>query len=73
MLQKKVKNAVSIATAFALVCAGAVSPWGTNEAQAAKKAKLKTISITVKVGKTKKIKIAKKNKKAKYTFASSKK
>lgn len=73
MLQKKVKNAISIATAFALVCAGAVSPWGTNEAQAAKKAKLKTKSITVKVGKTKKITIAKKNKKAKYTFASSKK
>ena len=27
MLQKKVKNAISIATAFALGCAGAVSPW----------------------------------------------
>ena len=73
MLQKHVKKAISLATAFALVCVGTVSSWGTNEAQAAKKAKLKTKNITVKVGKTKKITVKGKNKKAKYTFTSSKK
>ena len=73
MMQKQVKKVISFATAFALLCAGTTAPWGTNQAQAAKKAKLKTKKITVKVGKTKKITVTGKNKKAKYTFTSSKK
>lgn len=72
-MQKQIRKIVSFATAAALLLAGVAAPWGTNEAQAAKKAKLKTKKIVVKVGKTKKIAISGKAKKAKYTFKSSKK
>lgn len=73
MLQKQTKKAISFVTAVALVCAGTAAPWGTNRAQAAKKATLTTKKITVNVGKTKKITVKGKVKKAKYTFKSNKK
>lgn len=41
-MQKQIRKIVSFATAAALLLAGVAAPWGTNEAQAAKKAKLKT-------------------------------
>lgn len=72
MLQKKTKRVLSLATAFALICTGSVIPT-SNVAKAAKKAKLKTKKISLKVGKKKKIAISGKVKKAKYTFTSSKK
>ena len=72
MLQKKTKRVLSLATALALVCTGISLP-DSNVAKAAKKAKLKTKKISLKVGKKKKIAISGKVKKAKYTFKSSKK
>ena len=72
MLQKKTKRVLSLATALALVCTGISFP-DSNVAKAAKKAKLKTKKISLKVGKKKKIAISGKVKKAKYTFKSSKK
>lgn len=72
MLPKSTKRLLSFATAFALICTGSVIPT-SNVAKAAKKAKLKTKKITVNVGKTKKIAISGKSKKAKYTFKSNKK
>ena len=72
MFQKKTKRVLSLATALALVCTGISLP-DSNVAKAAKKAKLKTKKISLKVGKKKKISISGKVKKAKYTFKSSKK
>lgn len=72
MLTKRMKRLISLATALALVGTGA-GIMGTDSAQAAKKATLKTKKITVKVGKTKKITVKGKKKKAKYTFTSNKK
>lgn len=72
MFQKKTKRVLSLATAFALICTGISLP-DSNVAKAAKKAKLKTKKISLKVGKKKKIAISGKVKKAKYTFKSSKK
>ena len=72
MFQKKTKRVLSLATALALVCTGISLP-DSNVAKAAKKAKLKTKKISLKVGKKKKIAISGKVKKAKYTFKSSKK
>lgn len=71
MLQKRTKRALSLVAAFALVCTGA-GTLGTDNVQAAKKATLKTKKMTVKVGKTKKITVKGKKKKAKYTFKSNK-
>lgn len=73
MLQKRMKRAVSFVTALALVCTGAVGFWKADSVQAAKRAKLKTKKLTVKVGKKKKIVVKGKKKKAKYTFKSNKK
>ena len=71
MQKKQLKKAISLVMAFALLSTGVVT---SNQAQAAaSKAKLKTKSIAVKVGKTKKITVTGKVKKAKYIFKSSKK
>ena len=57
MFQKKTKRVLSLATALALVCTGISLP-DSNVAKAAKKAKLKTKKISLKVGKKKKIAIS---------------
>lgn len=54
MLQKKTKRVLSLATALALVCTGISLP-DSNVAKAAKKAKLKTKKISLKVGKKRKL------------------
>lgn len=72
MLQKSLRRTVSFVSALTLVCSGIAAPWGTDSAQAAQKASLKTKKVTVNVGKTKKIAIKGKVKKAKYTFKSNK-
>lgn len=73
MLRKNMKKALSLASILAFTFTGIVAPWGTDSAQAAKKANLKTKKITVKAGQSKKIVINGKAKKATYTFKSNKK
>lgn len=65
------KRAISITLAAVMVCVAAFS--GVSDANAAKKAAIKTKKISIKVGEKKKIKIANKVKKAKYKFTTSKK
>lgn len=72
MLQKSLRKTISLASALAIVCTGIAAPWSTDSVEAAQKASLKAKKVTVKVGKTKKIAIKGKVKKAKYTFKSNK-
>lgn len=72
MLQKSLRKTISLASALAIVCTGIAAPWSTDSVEAAQKASLKAKKVTVKVGKTKKIAIKGKAKKAKYTFKSNK-
>lgn len=65
------KRAISLTLAAVMVCVAAFS--GVSDANAAKKAAIKTKKISIKVGEKKKIKIANKVKKAKYKFTTSKK
>lgn len=66
-MKKKVFRGISFLLMAAMVCQGGIT------ADAKTKAKLSVKKMSINVGKTKKIKIAKKNKKAKYTFKSSNK
>ena len=70
MFRKNMKRALSLVSILAFTFTGIAAPWGTDSAQAAKKASLKTKKITVKAGKTKKIVIKGKVKKATYSFKS---
>lgn len=65
------KRAISLTLAAVMVCVAALN--GVSDANAAKKATIKTKKISIKVGEKKKIKIANKVKKAKYKFTTSKK
>lgn len=68
-MKKKVFRGISFLLMAAMVCQGGI-PAG---AKAKAKAKLSTKKIVLQVKKSKKIKITRKNKKAKYTFRSSNK
>lgn len=69
MATKFSKNTVSVLVAFTLMCTSIFSIGDATNAEAAKKASLKTKKISVTVGKTKKITI-KKVKKCSYLFKS---
>lgn len=69
MLKKTFKSVVCVLLTVGLVCTGSSS----GNAQAAKKATLKTKKVTMKVGEKKSIVIKNKNKKASYSFVSSSK
>ncbi|WP_026834714.1 GDSL-type esterase/lipase family protein [Eubacterium xylanophilum] len=68
-MNKNLKNGLAGALALAMVVTSVTAP----EVNAAKKAKLKTKKVTLKVGKKKAIVIKNKVKKAKYSFKSSNK
>lgn len=72
MLQKRMKRAISLVAAFALIFTGTSAPGMGQADAAAKKAKLKTKKMSIKTGQKKTIKITGKKKKAKYTFKSNK-
>lgn len=72
MLQKNLRKTISLASALAIICTGIAAQWNADSVEAAQKASLKAKKVTVKVGKTKKIAIKGKVKKAKYTFKSNK-
>lgn len=73
MLQTSLRKTISLVSALAIICTGVAAPWSADSVEAAQKASLKAKKVTVKVGKTKKIAIKGKVKKAKYTFKSNKK